>query len=186
MQYGQVATPQQTWQLFSATGQAYDVGAGQEQVLGRYDTLDQKLTVSRSQCAVQIGVDGRATLLSCGKPATGWREPGAAWTWLQNGQTMELVSGDQISLDAGDPEGAVFTCQAAGMGGIQQPMGQTQPMYVQAAYDFHTPGQGELAFSAGDIIEVTQQGQPDDWWEGSLNGQVGYFPSNFCSAPYYG
>ena len=33
------------------------------------------------------------------------------------------------------------------------------------------------------MIQVTQQGEPDGWWEGALNGQVGWFPSNYC-APY--
>jgi hypothetical protein len=62
---------------------------------------------------------------------------------------------------------------------------QTTPAYVQAEFDFPNPAAGQLRFRTGDVIEVTQQGEPDGWWVGMLNGQVGDFPSNFCSAPYY-
>ena len=36
----------------------------------------------------------------------------------------------------------------------------------------------KLPFFAGDIISVTQM-VDGGWWEGSLNGEVGWFPSNF-------
>ena len=63
--------------------------------------------------------------------------------------------------------------------------GQAQPSYVQATFDFADPEAGQLGFRVGDVIEVTQQGEPDGWWEGSLHGQVGWFPSTYCSALYY-
>jgi len=76
-----------------------------------------------------------------------------------------------------------------GQGGMQPPgMGQSsdvrQRTLVQATYDFPPEQQGDLGFRAGDIIEVTQQGEADGWWEGTLNGQTGWFPSGFCSAPF--
>ena len=65
------------------------------------------------------------------------------------------------------------------------PMQHEQPVYVQASFDFPAEQAGDLALRAGDIIVVTQQGEPDGWWEGSLNGQIGWFPATYCSAPYY-
>jgi hypothetical protein len=32
---------------------------------------------------------------------------------------------------------------------------------------------------------VLQQGEPGGWWEGALYDQVGWFPSSFCSEPFY-
>lgn len=61
---------------------------------------------------------------------------------------------------------------------------QISTSYVQALSDFHAEQVGSLVFRAGDIIQVTQQGEGGGWWEGSLNGQVGWFPSSLCSAPY--
>ena len=63
---------------------------------------------------------------------------------------------------------------------------QGQQTYVVANYIYNVPNPdaGQLSFRAGDVIQVTQQGEPDGWWEGALNGQVGWFPSNFC-VPYY-
>eukprot|EP00123_Amoebidium_parasiticum_P015395 comp22948_c1_seq1/m.36394 comp22948_c1_seq1/g.36394 ORF comp22948_c1_seq1/g.36394 comp22948_c1_seq1/m.36394 type:complete len:488 (-) comp22948_c1_seq1:45-1508(-) len=36
----------------------------------------------------------------------------------------------------------------------------------------------EISFKPGDIIEITNQ-EHDDWWEGTVNGKTGMFPSNF-------
>jgi|Transcript_1335 hypothetical protein len=68
-----------------------------------------------------------------------------------------------------------------GQGGFAQ---QGQESYMQATYDFPNPEAGQLYFQSGDIIQVTRQGEPDGWWEGALNGQVGWFPSSYC-VPYY-
>ena len=56
--------------------------------------------------------------------------------------------------------------------------------YMRATYDSPDPDHpdhaGALIFSAGDVIEVMHQGEPGGYWEGALNGQVGWFPSNYC------
>ena len=57
------------------------------------------------------------------------------------------------------------------------------PRYVEATFDFQGEGD-QLTFSAGEVIEVTQQGAEGEWWEGSCRGVTGWFPSNFCSEPY--
>ena len=60
------------------------------------------------------------------------------------------------------------------------------PVYVECVFDHHSAMQGQLAFAAGELIEVLQQGEPNDWWEGRLSssGMVGWFPSAYCSAPW--
>lgn len=35
----------------------------------------------------------------------------------------------------------------------------------------------QLTFKKGDIITVTQK--DDEWWEGTLNEETGWFPSNY-------
>ncbi|ODV61985.1 amphiphysin [Ascoidea rubescens DSM 1968] len=49
-----------------------------------------------------------------------------------------------------------------------------------ALYDFVPQAQGDLAFSAGQVIEVVQR-TPDSngWWTGRLNGATGVFPGNY-------
>lgn len=170
----------------------YCLRSGDEQVLSRWNMLKQKLTVSRVQCMVKVSPDGTmATLVSCGRGATLWRARGGAWNGLSKDEKHVLADGDQVSLDVNDPEAAVFECQKEGaalqqQGGYDHEGGfaqHGQPSFVQAEYAFTSPEAGQLFFQAVDVIEVTQQGEPDGWWEGSLNGQVGWFPSNFCSAP---
>ena len=79
--------------------------------------LAQKLTVSRQQCIVQVD-QGVATLTSLGRGATLWRNHAGQWCALQNGESLSLTDGDQISLDCNDPDAAVFTCEYLG------PMGE--------------------------------------------------------------
>jgi len=62
---------------------------------------------------------------------------------------------------------------------------QAQKLCVQATFDFPDAEAGQLSFVVGDVIQVTMMREADGWWEGSLRGQLGWFPSNFCSEPYY-
>uniref|UniRef100_A0A3Q2R1W4 Osteoclast-stimulating factor 1 n=1 Tax=Fundulus heteroclitus TaxID=8078 RepID=A0A3Q2R1W4_FUNHE len=49
---------------------------------------------------------------------------------------------------------------------------------VKARFPFQPTNEDELSFSKGDIICVTKQVE-GGWWEGSLNGKTGWFPSNY-------
>jgi hypothetical protein len=190
--------PTALWQVGSKGRDAalYELRVGQDMTLGRFDTRKQSPYVSRAQCQIACAADGTAHLYSCGKPVTGYRRRDGnkwSWNWLSNGEAQELAHGAQVSLDSRDSEGAVFTVggpykdlQQYGAQQQGQQQGQQQVLwYVQAASDYVDPEAGRLSFRAGDVIEVVQQGEPAGWWEGSLNGQVGWFPSNFCSEPYY-
>ncbi|KAK3095863.1 hypothetical protein FSP39_020103 [Pinctada imbricata] len=49
---------------------------------------------------------------------------------------------------------------------------------VKALHNFKGTNNDELCFMKGDIITVTQT-MEGGWWEGTLNGKTGWFPSNY-------
>ncbi|XP_055867925.1 rho guanine nucleotide exchange factor 7 isoform X2 [Biomphalaria glabrata] len=56
--------------------------------------------------------------------------------------------------------------------------GGQQPKHVKAIHSFKGSNNDELCFKKGDIITVTQSWD-EGWWEGTLNGRTGWFPSNY-------
>ncbi|XP_068446820.1 rho guanine nucleotide exchange factor 7b isoform X2 [Clinocottus analis] len=48
----------------------------------------------------------------------------------------------------------------------------------KARFTFQQTNEDELSFSKGDIISVSRQ-EDGGWWEGSVNGNSGWFPSNY-------
>uniref|UniRef100_A0A8C8EP64 Osteoclast-stimulating factor 1 n=1 Tax=Oncorhynchus tshawytscha TaxID=74940 RepID=A0A8C8EP64_ONCTS len=49
---------------------------------------------------------------------------------------------------------------------------------VKARFQFKQNNEDELSFNKGDLISVSRQ-EEGGWWEGSLNGKTGWFPSNY-------
>ncbi|XP_072251557.1 rho guanine nucleotide exchange factor 6 isoform X1 [Leuresthes tenuis] len=49
---------------------------------------------------------------------------------------------------------------------------------VKARFIFKQNNEDELSFNKGDVILVTRQ-EEGGWWEGTLNGKTGWFPSNY-------
>lgn len=55
--------------------------------------------------------------------------------------------------------------------------GAKQAETVTALYDFAAQADGDLSFSAGDVIEIIQRTQNEnEWWTGKLRGKQGQFP----------
>ncbi|XP_023700121.1 rho guanine nucleotide exchange factor 6 isoform X1 [Paramormyrops kingsleyae] len=55
--------------------------------------------------------------------------------------------------------------------------GATQ-LVVKARFNFKQNNEDELSFNKGELINVTRQ-EEGGWWEGTLNGKTGWFPSNY-------
>lgn len=53
-------------------------------------------------------------------------------------------------------------------------------VFIQAKFQFVGSNDDELSFNQGDVIVVTKQ---DDggWWEGTLDGKIGWFPQNYVA-----
>ena len=50
---------------------------------------------------------------------------------------------------------------------------------AQALYDFVGQEEGDLSFTAGDVITLISYDANEEWWHGSLKGNVGTFPRDY-------
>lgn len=50
--------------------------------------------------------------------------------------------------------------------------------YAVAKYNYEPQRPDELALTRGDMVTVVERSS-DGWWKGEINGQVGWFPSNY-------
>ncbi|KAL9123905.1 MAG: hypothetical protein Q9217_006710, partial [Psora testacea] len=53
--------------------------------------------------------------------------------------------------------------------------------YVRAKFDYQSQDKADFSFCQGDIIEVFRR-LKNGWWDGSLDGVRGWFPSNYCES----
>ncbi|KZO94615.1 SH3-domain-containing protein [Calocera viscosa TUFC12733] len=58
------------------------------------------------------------------------------------------------------------------------PASAEQPTFVRALYDYSATDAACLAFRKGDVIELLER-MESGWWDGLLNGERGWFPSNY-------
>lgn len=62
--------------------------------------------------------------------------------------------------------------------GIPPPASAPRTPCCTALYDFDAENEQELEFKEGDIIELVSQ-VDDNWFEGSIHGKTGLFPTNY-------
>lgn len=54
----------------------------------------------------------------------------------------------------------------------------TNKSQCKALYDFEAQNPGELEFKEGQIIELISQ-IDENWYEGKINGKIGFFPISY-------
>ncbi|XP_058514268.1 rho guanine nucleotide exchange factor 6 isoform X5 [Ochotona princeps] len=101
-------------------------------------------------------------------------------------QLSERPCGRSSSLSAANscqanPQGAV-TSTAPGLQRQSKAAEMTEngshQLIVKARFNFKQTNEDELSVCKGDIIYVTRV-EEGGWWEGTLNGRTGWFPSNY-------
>uniref|UniRef100_G1L807 Rac/Cdc42 guanine nucleotide exchange factor 6 n=1 Tax=Ailuropoda melanoleuca TaxID=9646 RepID=G1L807_AILME len=101
-------------------------------------------------------------------------------------QLSERPCGRSSSLSAANssqtnPQGAVVST-APGLQRQSKAVEMTEngshQLIVKARFNFKQTNEDELSVCKGDIIYVTRV-EEGGWWEGTLNGRTGWFPSNY-------
>ena len=60
--------------------------------------------------------------------------------------------------------------------------GVPPPETVTALYDYEAQAEGDLSFSAGDVLEIIQRtSNVNEWWTGKLGTRQGQFPGGYFS-----
>lgn len=49
---------------------------------------------------------------------------------------------------------------------------------AKVGFDYDAENSDELTIKVGEIVEIIREVE-DGWWEGSIHGRTGVFPSNF-------
>ncbi|XP_047391675.1 rho guanine nucleotide exchange factor 6 isoform X5 [Sciurus carolinensis] len=101
-------------------------------------------------------------------------------------QLSERPCGRSSSLSAANssqtnPQGAVSST-APGLQrqakAVEMTENGSHQLIVKARFNFKQTNEDELSVCKGDIIYVTRV-EEGGWWEGTLNGRTGWFPSNY-------
>ncbi|KAL9837394.1 rho guanine nucleotide exchange factor 6 isoform 2-T2 [Geothlypis trichas] len=101
---------------------------------------------------------------------------------LSKGPCSHLSS---LNSTAGDPQsGSISTASQSArvLRRQSKPVEMTEngshQLVVKARFNFKQTNEDELSVNKGDIIYVTRV-EEGGWWEGTLNGKTGWFPSNY-------
>uniref|UniRef100_A0A8C0LF73 Rac/Cdc42 guanine nucleotide exchange factor 6 n=1 Tax=Canis lupus dingo TaxID=286419 RepID=A0A8C0LF73_CANLU len=73
---------------------------------------------------------------------------------------------------------AANSSQTNPQGGVEMTENGSHQLIVKARFNFKQTNEDELSVCKGDIIYVTRV-EEGGWWEGTLNGRTGWFPSNY-------
>ncbi|KAG1778783.1 hypothetical protein EV702DRAFT_1044226 [Suillus placidus] len=118
-------------------------------------------------------------------------------TWMRSGSTASTSS--SISVDSPGPSSSSASSSSRNLPDSEKssrplhyPLASLSdetvhvspsPEFILALHDFHPQHQNAtcLSFRAGQVIHVLNR-DSSGWWDGEINGQRGWFPSNYVSA----
>lgn len=110
-------------------------------------------------------------------PAAGRTTPSSGLTDGLNG--VSSANKTPAVSPASTPSWDPFGNQAAANANNSQGRSASRPQpCCIAVYDFDPENQGELGFKEGDNINLVSR-IDENWYEGSVNGQTGFFPVNY-------
>lgn len=103
------------------------------------------------------------------------------------GDSKDLLAAPTISLGRSNSTGGNWAAAAAAKKKPAPPPLKPKPKNLSvevekatAMYDFEAQNDGDLSFSAGDTIAVTQRSSNvNEWWSGKVHGKTGQFPGNY-------
>lgn len=90
---------------------------------------------------------------------------------MHDGNDYNLVDSTGYSLSPAQPAFGSVTSSKEDLSKGSKPC-------CEALYDFDPENEGELGFAEGDIINLISR-IDENWYEGSVNGQTGFFPVNY-------
>uniref|UniRef100_A0A8C4ZZK6 Rac/Cdc42 guanine nucleotide exchange factor 6 n=1 Tax=Gadus morhua TaxID=8049 RepID=A0A8C4ZZK6_GADMO len=97
--------------------------------------------------------------------------------FLRGCTSLKVEGFEAECLYTGEQFGKVLTTLLAVNFEMGENGGGGQAM-VKARFNFKQNNEDELSFNKGDLIHVSRQ-EDGGWWEGSLSGRTGWFPSNY-------
>ncbi|NWT20740.1 ARHG6 factor, partial [Vireo altiloquus] len=101
---------------------------------------------------------------------------------LSKGPCSHLSSLNSVAGDPQSDSNGAASQSARVLRSLSKPVEMTEngshQLVVKARFNFKQTNEDELSVNKGDIIYVTRV-EEGGWWEGTLNGKTGWFPSNY-------
>ncbi|RLW02603.1 hypothetical protein DV515_00007267 [Chloebia gouldiae] len=101
---------------------------------------------------------------------------------LSKGPCLHLSSLNSVAGDPQSDSNGTASQSARVLRRQSKPVEMTEngsyQLVVKARFNFKQTNEDELSVNKGDIIYVTRV-EEGGWWEGTLNGKTGWFPSNY-------
>ncbi|KAL1766879.1 rho guanine nucleotide exchange factor 6 [Sigmodon hispidus] len=94
------------------------------------------------------------------------------------GQSSSLSAPSSSPTNPQAPAPSTTPAQQSQAKAVEMTENGSHQLIVKARFNFKQTNEDELSVCKGDIIYVTRV-EEGGWWEGTLNGRTGWFPSNY-------